>query len=239
MRSNSTPAARWVRRAWTMAPAVAPGSHSRPSVSSSTARSTPMAMASRSCSRAGSGPSVSTAVDPPCASISRTAASTAHSSCGLTVKPRKRVSISCWSAVSEILPPVTGTRFTQTRMFIRSASALHAGVLRIEQGRAPHYGDRHWIAIPEVLHRQGSPELGLFGRQIGEQDVLPDGGARARARHVRSPALSVLERGAVRRQDGLAPQHVALHSGRRHVVVDDERAQQRGGGPVALLQVGL
>ena len=48
----------------------------------------PTAIASRSWSVASSGPSVRTVLDPPCASTIRTASSTAHSSCGLTVKPR-------------------------------------------------------------------------------------------------------------------------------------------------------
>ena len=43
---------------------------------------------------------------PPCASTIRTASSTAHSSCGLTVKPRYRVSIAEPSAVRTIRPPV-------------------------------------------------------------------------------------------------------------------------------------
>ncbi len=48
----------------------------------------PIAIASRSWSVASSGPSVRTVLVPPFASMSRTASSTAHSSCGLTVKPR-------------------------------------------------------------------------------------------------------------------------------------------------------
>ena len=76
----------------------------------------PSAMQSRSCSSASAGPSVSTVEEPPLASISRTASSTPHSSCGLIVNPRWRVSMACSSAVRTIRPPVIGTRFTQQRM---------------------------------------------------------------------------------------------------------------------------
>ena len=71
-----------------MAAAVSTADHSPPSVSSRIAPSMPTAIASRSWSVASSGPRVRTVLDPPCASTIRTASSTAHSSCGLTVKPR-------------------------------------------------------------------------------------------------------------------------------------------------------
>ena len=71
---------------------------------------------SRSCSAASGGPRVSTVALPPCCSTRRTASSTAHSSCGLTVNPDIRVSTSCSSAVTTILPPTIGTRLTQTRI---------------------------------------------------------------------------------------------------------------------------
>ena len=77
-----------------MARAVAIGPHSRPSVSSSTARDAPSASMSRSWSAASAGPRVSTVTPPPYRSVSRTASSTAHSSCGLTVNPDMRVSSS-------------------------------------------------------------------------------------------------------------------------------------------------
>src|SRR5581483_56880 len=78
-----------------------------------------MDIASRNCSAASAGPSVRTVAAPPCFSTRRTASSTAHSSCGLTVKPSERVSISIASGVKIIFPPVAGTRLMQTRMFIR------------------------------------------------------------------------------------------------------------------------
>ena len=115
MRSNGSG---WAWIAATIAAAVAWGSHSLPSVTRCTARSMPIAIMSRSCSSASGGPSVSTVQEPPCASTIRTASSAAHSSCGLTVKPRWRVEIARSSSVSTILPPVSGTRLTQTSTFI-------------------------------------------------------------------------------------------------------------------------
>ena len=99
--------ARWWSRpsriASTIARAVACGSHSSPSDTRWIARSIPSAIASRSCSSASAGPSVRTTDSPPWASISRTASSTPHSSCGLIVNPRCLVSIACASSVSDDL----------------------------------------------------------------------------------------------------------------------------------------
>ena len=95
---------------------VACASQSSPCVSSRIPRSAPIAMQSRSCSSASAGPSVRTTTSPVCASTIRTASSTAHSSCGETVKPRCFVSSACASSVSTIFPPVIGTRLTQTRI---------------------------------------------------------------------------------------------------------------------------
>src|SRR5438034_864094 len=61
------------------------------------ARSTPSAMASRSCSMASGGPRVITTESPLFASIRRTASSTPHSSCGLMVKPR------CWVLIARAI----------------------------------------------------------------------------------------------------------------------------------------
>ena len=94
----------------------------------------PIAIASRSCSSASAGPSVSTTDSPPCASTSRIASSTPHSSCGLIVNPRCFVSSACSSAVSTILPPVRGTRFTQTRIFIQDRILRFSGS---KTGRGP------------------------------------------------------------------------------------------------------
>ena len=140
----------WI--ASTIACAVACGSHSSPSVTRWTARSMPSAIMSRSCSSASGGPSVSTVDEPPCCSISRTASSTPHSSCGLTVKPRWRVEIARSSSVSTIFPPVRGTRLTQTRTFI--GSGADAGVLGIEHRRRVVRDDRNRIALAHVLDRE-------------------------------------------------------------------------------------
>ena len=105
-----------------MAAAVAIGPNSRPSVSSSTARPAPSARAPRSCSIAASGPRVSTDTVPPARSVICTASSTAHSSCGLMENPDIRVSTSCPSGVTAILPPTVGTRLTQTSISTTASS---------------------------------------------------------------------------------------------------------------------
>jgi len=64
----------------------------------------------------GAGPSDTTVTDPPKRSHSRTASSTAHSSCGLIVNPDIRVSTESPSPASMIVPPTVGTRLTQTRI---------------------------------------------------------------------------------------------------------------------------
>ena len=72
-----------------IAAAVAAGSElARRRSRAGSADSIPIATAFRSCSAAAGGPSVSAVVEPPWASTSRSASSTAHSSCGLIVKPR-------------------------------------------------------------------------------------------------------------------------------------------------------
>ena len=187
----------------------------------------PIAIASRSCSAAASGPSVRTVELPPCASTMRTASSTAHSSCGLTVNPRYRVSISCSSAVRVTRPPVAGTRLTQTRTFTLSPGS----------GRCPGRTAaccRRRRRSPGSARRSTRPPAwcrpGLLGRQVGHQQVLADRRPRPGARHVRPAALRVDERLAVGRQDRLATQHVALDAGRRRRVVDGQRAQDRRRG---------
>ena len=102
-------------------PASAPGS-----VSSSTAADAPRARQERNCSCAAAGPSVTTVTDPPNRSTSRTASSTAHSSCGLIVKPDALVSIARRSAVSVIAPPTVGTRLTQTKISITAAHRIRS-----------------------------------------------------------------------------------------------------------------
>ena len=71
---------------------------------------------SRSWPAASGGPRVSTVTEPPSRSVICTASSTAHSSCGLTVKPDIVVSTSSPSGVTMIAPPTIGTRLTQTQI---------------------------------------------------------------------------------------------------------------------------
>ena len=98
-------------------------------------------MQSRSCSSASGGPSVSTT---DCAaaraSTIRTASSTAHSSCGLIVKPRCRVWISCASSVRTILPPVIGTRLTQTSISHERILAFSGSKIAVEPATSTRVG---------------------------------------------------------------------------------------------------
>src|ERR1700722_17684582 len=100
-----------------MGPVSAPGA-----VSTRTAADAPSARHARSCSCASTGPSDTTVTEPPNRSASRTASSTAHSSCGLMVNPDALVSMAWLSAVSVIAPPTVGTRLTQTRISMAGPS---------------------------------------------------------------------------------------------------------------------
>src|SRR4051794_2153933 len=222
-RSNGPSAASCARIVSAIAAAVSIGDHSDPSVSSRMALSTPIAIASRSWSIASSEPSVRTVLVPPFDSTIRTASSTAHSSCGLTVNPRNFVSIACSSAVRLILPAVAGTRLTQTRTRM---SGLHTAVVGVEKRRRADDGDRHRIALPEILDLDLRAFDRVLRRQVGQEDVLADGRAGPGARHERTPALRVRDRAAIRGKDRFAPEHVALHATRRGVVVDGQGAQR-------------
>src|SRR4051812_12020781 len=235
MRSNGPDASSSARMASPIAAAVASGSNSPPSVSRWMAREMPIAIASRSCSSASAGPRVSTTDSPPCASTRRIASSTPHSSCGLMVKPRWRVSSACSSAVRTILPPVSGTRFTQTRIFM---SGPDPRVVGIEDGARADDVDRDAVALVHVLDGQLLRALnGVLRRQVREQDVLADGRAGAGAGDVRATALRVGQRGAVAERDRLAAERVALDPAGARVVVDGERAEDGGGLGLAVAQV--
>src|SRR5262249_41413478 len=144
-----------------IAPAVAIGPHSEPSVCSNTPLCAPSASMSRTWSAASGGPSVSTVTVPPIRSVIWTASSTAHSSCGLTVKPDMVTSTSSPSGVTAIAPPTIGTRFTQTQ--ISTPSAPDPVVGRVEQRCRPGHGDRDRVLLAEVLDR----ELGALDRLLG------------------------------------------------------------------------
>ena len=80
-KSNGPPEPSSEAMAATTAEAVPCGSHSSLlSLTSNKPRSAPTASMSRTCSSASGGPSVRTVTEPPCASTSRTASSTPHSS---------------------------------------------------------------------------------------------------------------------------------------------------------------
>ena len=116
--------------------------------------------------------------------------------------------IACSSSVSTILPPVIGTRLTQTRMF-----TLTSGSARSRDRTAAvesFVDDGHRIALAHVLDRELLAHHRVLGRQVAHQDVLADRRPGARARHVRAAALAVDERLAVAGEDRLAAEHVAL-----------------------------
>src|SRR6202043_122587 len=140
-----------------MAAAVAIGPNSRPSVSSSTARCAPR---------------VSTDVVPPRRSVICTASSTAHSSCGLIENPDARVSTSCPSGVTAILPPTVGTRLTQTSISMTRLLATDPLVGRVEQRGGAGPRDRHRVLLAHVLHQQRVALDGLLGGQVGHQQGL-------------------------------------------------------------------
>ena len=128
---------------------------------------------------------------PPCASTIRTASSTAHSSCGLTVKPRWRVSIAEPSAVRTIRPPVAGTRLTQTRMF----TSPDAGVLGIEQRRRAGDRDGHRVALAEVLDEElrARPSACAGGRYAISRCFPTDGPEPAEVTYERRPFASTID----------------------------------------------
>src|ERR1700704_731248 len=78
------------------------------------------------------------------------------------------------SGVKVIWPAVAATRLTQTRTFIAPTSAAHAGVLRVEQRRGAHNGDRRRVLLAEILDHQLGAGLRLFRREKAHQDGLAD-----------------------------------------------------------------
>ena len=127
--------------------AVRCGSQSTSSMGISTKWWAPTLAAYRSCSSASVGPRVMTVTSPPWVSVSWTASSTAHSSCGLVVKPRWAASTAWPSTVTLMRAPGAGTRLTQTRILIRAGSGLHPRVVRIEDGT----GGRHLHRV-QLIH---------------------------------------------------------------------------------------
>src|SRR5213593_3825719 len=97
------------------------------------------------------------------------------------------------SGVRTIRPPVAGTRLTQTRMFIAGpiASGADPAVVRIEQRRAAGDRDGDRVSLAEVLDGELRTFLCLVRREVGHQEVLPDGRAGSGRGHVRPAALGV------------------------------------------------
>src|ERR1700674_6134522 len=177
----------------------------------------PKAIASRSCSTASAGPSVSTTESPLFASIRRTASSTPHSSCGLMVKPRCWVLIARPSSVSRIRPPVIGTRLTQTAM--RNVLSPDAGVLGVEEWRGPRDRDRHRVALAHVLDKQLVAQHRLLRCEVGHQDVLADRRPRPRTGHVRPASLPIDDPLAATGEDRLTGQQLPPLAAFRGLVV--------------------
>src|SRR5690606_15795566 len=150
------------------------------------------------------GPAASTVALPPCLSTSRTASSTAHSSCGPMVNPRWRVSMSRPSSVSGTLAPGAGTRLTQTRMSKLIGSRLHPCIVRVEQRFPAHAGDRHRVLLAQVVGLRLRPLRRVLRRQIRHQQVLAERRAGARAGDVRTAALAVDDPPTVPSQNRLA-----------------------------------
>src|SRR5690348_13793968 len=215
------------------------------SASTCTAAPQPRASALRSWSTASGGPTVSTVTRPPVASASRIASSTAHSSCGLTVKPTCRPSTACASSVSRIWLEESGTRLMQTSTcrpapgVSVTSRPLDALVARVEQRGGVGGADRHGVQLLHVGDREPVAHDRLVRWQVGHQHVLAQGRRRAGAGDVRVVAVAVGQRGTVPGQDRLAAEHVAPGAARRGVVVDGHRAEHRLGLLLTLLDVGL
>ena len=188
------------------AAAVAIGPASTPgAVSTSTAADAPSARHARSCSSASTGPSDTTVTEPPNRSTSRTASSTAHSSCGLMVNPDALVSMARESAVSVIAPPTVGTRLTQTRI---SMAAFTASATPAGSNTAPWDATVTGYGSPMYSTSSGVPDRGQVGRQVRHQQVPADRRARPGRGHVRRPPERVHQARAVQGQDRLAAEHV-------------------------------
>src|ERR1700747_1472839 len=81
-----------------------------------------------------------------------TASSTARSSCGLIENPDARVSTSCPSGVTAILPPTVGTRLTQTRISMNLAP--DPLIRRVKQRGGARHRDRDRVPLAHILHQQ-------------------------------------------------------------------------------------
>src|SRR3977135_2901708 len=110
--------------------------------------------------------------------------------------------MSCSSAVRTIVPPVAGTRLTQTRMFT-TASRPDAGVLGVEQRPAAGDSHCHVVALAEVFDDQLCSLLRLLRWEVGHQQVFPDRRSGAGAVGVRATAPGIDEPRTLAGQDPL------------------------------------
>jgi hypothetical protein len=112
-------------------------------------------------------------------------------------------------------------------------------VLGVEERCRADDLDRDRVGLAHVFDGEPSSDRRVLGREVRHEDVLAHRRPCSRARHVRSATLPVHDGLAVRRQDRLVAEHVALDPGGRRVVVDGERAQECSRLLGALLQVGV
>ena len=84
------------------------------------------------------------------------------------------------------MPPVIGTRLTQTRILHERIRVFSGSKIGVE----PTTLDRDRVPLAQVLDGQLLADPRVLGRQVREQDVLADRRPRARARHVRAAALA-------------------------------------------------
>ena len=105
-------------------------------------------------------------------------------------------------AVSVMRAPGAGTRLTQARTrrpsgiggqrFIRASSGSNSGVLPATATRTGYWSSMY-------MHAQLGADDRVLGREVGQQQVLPDGRAGAGRGDVRRPALAVDDALAVER----------------------------------------
>ena len=99
--------------------------------------------------------------------------------------------------------------------------------------------DRHRVELVHVPDGQLVADDRFGRRKVRQQKVLAERRRRPGAGHVGMAAMAVGQRLAGALDDRLAAEHVALHAGRRGVVVDGQRAQHGFGLLLALREVGV
>ena len=112
-------------------------------------------------------------------------------------------------------------------------------VRRVKQRGGAGDRDRDRVLLAHILHQQRAALDREIRGQVGHQQVLAHRRPRARAGHVRRPALGVDQALASERQDRLAAEHVTRRPVRRRVRVHGQRAQHRARRLGPLAQVRL